>query len=63
MIEGIKEIVRNDRKMVDELNCVAERLKDNISREKNLKKEVKNAALKINAIIKRLKKNTGRFKI
>jgi len=63
MIEGMRKNVRNEKKIISSIDLIAEKLHDDVLKEKGLKKNVKASIKKLNEIVKKLKKSTDRYRV
>jgi len=63
MIDGIKDIVIEDKKVIDDLDGITEKLKNAAAGQRGLKKNVAAAIKKLNSTVKKLKKANDKFKV
>jgi methyl-accepting chemotaxis protein len=63
MIDGIKTIVVEDKKITEKLMVISDRLKENVNNDKGLKQDVKEAVIELNNIARQLKDTTDKFVI
>jgi len=63
MIGNIRDMVAEDKKIIENLSEMSEKLKKDMEGDKDLKQDVKETIEKINEIVKRLKKESDKFTV
>lgn len=61
VIQGLKNMVREDKEIIEKLFLLTEKLKRDIATQKDLKKDVKITIEELDNIVKELKKSTEKF--